>query len=116
MTAISYSLLSVRLLIDAFVLSGSERRYLAILDPAGSFAYAANSMVIRQRYIGWLFNLYKMNPRQTFKNMINTMKLTRKPDREEYKQHLRLVVLGIAVVGAIGFVIQFVFSVVNYIR
>ena len=57
-----------------------------------------------------------MNPRQTFKNMINTMKLTRKPDREEYKQHLRLVLLGIAVVGAIGFVIQFVFSVVNYIR
>lgn len=44
------------------------------------------------------------------------MKLTRKPDREEYKQHLRLVLLGIAVVGAIGFVIQFVFSVINYVR
>lgn len=57
-----------------------------------------------------------MNPRQTLKNMVNTIKLTKKPDRDEYKQHLRLVLLGIGAVGTIGFIIQFVFSVINYGR
>ena len=57
-----------------------------------------------------------MNVQQTFKNMVNTVKLTKKPDRDEYKQHLRLVLLGISVVGTIGFIIQFVFSVAGYIR
>jgi len=37
--------------------------------------------------------------------------MAKKPDRDEYTQHLRLVLLGIAGVGAIGFTIQFVFSV-----
>ena len=46
-----------------------------------------------------------MNPRQTLKNMANTMKMAKKPDRDEYSQHLRLVLLGIAGVGAIGFTI-----------
>lgn len=54
-----------------------------------------------------------MNPRQTLKNMANTMKMARKPDKEEYQQHLRLVLLGIGGVGTIGFIIQFVFSVLT---
>ncbi len=57
-----------------------------------------------------------MNPRQTLKNMINTIKLTKKPDQDEYKQHLRLVLLGIASIGTIGFIIQFVFAVATYGR
>jgi protein transport protein SEC61 subunit gamma-like protein len=55
-----------------------------------------------------------MNPRQTLKNMVNTMKMAKKPDKDEYQQHLRLVMLGIAGVGAIGFTIQFVFSVMTF--
>jgi protein transport protein SEC61 subunit gamma-like protein len=46
--------------------------------------------------------------------MVNTMKMARKPDKEEYKQHLRLVLLGIGTVGSIGFIIQFVFSVATF--
>ncbi len=57
-----------------------------------------------------------MNPRQTLRNMVNTMKMAKKPDRDEYSQHLRLVLLGVAGVGAIGFTIQFVFSVATYGR
>ena len=57
-----------------------------------------------------------MNPRQTLQNMVNTMKITKKPDRDEYSQHLRLVLLGVAGVGAIGFTIQFVFSVMTFGR
>ena len=57
-----------------------------------------------------------MNPRQTLKNMANTMKMAKKPDRDEYSQHLSLVLLGILGVGAIGFTIQFVFSVITFGR
>ena len=57
-----------------------------------------------------------MNPKQTLKNMSNTMKMAKKPDKEEYSQHLRLVLTGIAGVGAIGFTIQFVFSVITFGR
>nr|AIF06260.1 hypothetical protein [uncultured marine thaumarchaeote KM3_190_E06] len=44
-------------------------------------------------------------------NLKNTIKLTKKSDKEVYLQHLRLVLFGIATIGAIGFGIQFVFSV-----
>jgi protein transport protein SEC61 subunit gamma-like protein len=57
-----------------------------------------------------------MNPKQTLKNMANTMKMAKKPDRDEYSQHLRLVMFGIAGVGTIGFIIQFVFSVITFGR
>ncbi len=48
--------------------------------------------------------------------MINTLKLTKKSDKDDYQQHLRLVLLGVAGVGTIGFIIQFVFSVATYGR
>ncbi len=57
-----------------------------------------------------------MNPRLTLRNMVNTMKMAKKPDRDEYQQHFRLVVMGIMGVGTIGFIIQFVFSVVTFGR
>jgi len=57
-----------------------------------------------------------MNPRMTLRNMVNTMKMAKKPDRDEYQQHLRLVLFGIMGVGMIGFIIQFVFSVITFGR
>ena len=57
-----------------------------------------------------------MNPKQTLKNMSNTMKHAKKPDKDEYQQHLRLVLTGILGVGTIGFIIQFVFSVLTFGR
>lgn len=54
------------------------------------------------------------NPRQLLKDMINTIKLAKKSDKEGYMEHLRLVLLGIATIGAIGFIIQFVFAVINF--
>ncbi len=55
-----------------------------------------------------------MNPKKTIRDMINTMKLAKKSDKDDYMQHLRLVVLGIGSVGSIGFIIQFVFSVMTF--
>ena len=57
-----------------------------------------------------------LHPKQTVRNMINTLKITKKPDRDEYSQHLILVMFGIAGVGTIGFIIQFVFSVITFGR
>jgi len=54
------------------------------------------------------------NPRQMLRDMVNTVKLAKKSDRDDYTQHLRLVLLGIGVIGTIGFIIQFVFSVITY--
>lgn len=47
------------------------------------------------------------------KDMVNTMKLAKKSDKEDYMEHLRLVALGMATLGAIGFIIQFTFAVIN---
>jgi len=58
----------------------------------------------------------KFNPKRTLMNMKNTIKLTKKSDKDIYFQHLRLVLFGIASVGAIGFGIQFVFSVLTFGR
>ncbi len=53
---------------------------------------------------------------RTLMNMKNTIKLTKKSDKDVYVQHLRLVLFGIASVGAIGFGIQFIFSVLTFGR
>ena len=58
----------------------------------------------------------KINIQRTFMNMKNTIKLTKKSDKEVYMQHLRLVLFGIAAVGTIGFGIQFIFSVLTFGR
>ena len=58
----------------------------------------------------------KINIQRTLMNMKNTIKLTKKSDKDVYMQHLRLVLFGIAVVGAIGFGIQFIFSVFTFGR
>ena len=55
-----------------------------------------------------------MDLKLTLKNMANTMKLAKKSDKEDYMQHLRLVLLGIAALGTVGFIIQFVFSVFRF--
>jgi len=58
----------------------------------------------------------RFNLQRTLMNMKNTIKLTKKSDKDVYFQHLRLVLFGIASVGAIGFAIQFVFSVMTFGR
>ena len=57
--------------------------------------------------------MVKVNPKQMLKDMVNTMKLAKKSDKEDYMEHLILVVLGMATLGAIGFIIQFTFAVIN---
>ena len=54
-----------------------------------------------------------VNPGQMLKDMVNTLKLAKKSDKDDYMEHLRLVLLGIATVGGIRFIIQFTFAVIN---
>jgi protein translocase SEC61 complex gamma subunit len=47
------------------------------------------------------------------RSAIRTLKLARKANREELVLYLKLVGLGLAVVGTLGFVIQFVASLIK---
>ena len=58
----------------------------------------------------------QINLQRTLMNLKNTVKLTKKSDKEVYMQHLRLVLFGLAVVGTLGFGIQFIFSVLTFGR
>ncbi|MFQ6135118.1 MAG: protein translocase SEC61 complex subunit gamma [Nitrososphaerales archaeon] len=44
------------------------------------------------------------------RSAVNTLKLARKSDREEFMLYLKLVALGVGVVGTIGFIIQSISS------
>lgn len=46
--------------------------------------------------------------------IIQTMKLAKKTSKDDYMTHLRLVLLGMGVVGAIGFVIKLVAEFVTF--
>ncbi len=56
----------------------------------------------------------ELNLEKRFRDMYNTLKLAKKGGWEEYKIHLKLVLLGMAVVGAIGFVIQFISALISF--
>jgi len=43
-----------------------------------------------------------------------TLKLAKKSNTQDFKIHLKLVLLALAVVGAIGFIIQFVSSLITF--
>jgi len=57
-----------------------------------------------------------INPKLMLRNAYNTIKLTKKSDSDVYKQHLRLVLFGIATVGLLGFGIQFIFATLSFTR
>jgi protein transport protein SEC61 subunit gamma-like protein len=40
--------------------------------------------------------------------MVQTLRLAKKTSKDDYLQHLRLVVLGMVVVGGIGFAIKLI--------
>jgi len=44
----------------------------------------------------------------------STLRLAKKSSKEDFKIHLRLVLLALGVVGAIGFIIQFVSSLIAF--
>jgi len=47
------------------------------------------------------------------RSAVNTLRLARKSDREEFILYLKLVVLAVSAVGTIGFIIQFVGSLLQ---
>lgn len=44
----------------------------------------------------------------------NTLKLAKKSSKEDFKIHLRIVLLAIGIVGGIGFIIQFISSLIAF--
>jgi preprotein translocase subunit Sss1 len=52
---------------------------------------------------------------KAFESAWRTLKLTRKSDRKEFFLYLNLVLLGFAIVGAIGFMIYFLASEIELV-
>jgi protein translocase SEC61 complex gamma subunit len=50
---------------------------------------------------------------KAFESAWRTLKLTRKSDRKEFFLYLKLVLLGFGIVGAVGFMIYFVASMIE---
>ncbi|MGB9724782.1 MAG: preprotein translocase subunit SecE [Nitrososphaeria archaeon] len=51
-----------------------------------------------------------MKIKELLNSMINTLRLTRKTSFEEFKLYLKLVFIGVGVVGGIGFIIKVIAS------
>ncbi|HEX2014991.1 MAG TPA: protein translocase SEC61 complex subunit gamma [Nitrososphaera sp.] len=47
--------------------------------------------------------------------MIQTLRLAKKTSREDYSQHLRLVILGMIAVGGLAFVIKLIAEYVTFV-
>jgi protein transport protein SEC61 subunit gamma-like protein len=47
--------------------------------------------------------------------MIQTLRLAKKTSKEDYSQHLRLVLLGMLAVGGVAFVIKLVAEYVTFV-
>jgi protein transport protein SEC61 subunit gamma-like protein len=52
-----------------------------------------------------------LGTRDFLKSMGSVLRLSKKSDREQFILYLKLVLLGVAVVGTIGFVIKFISTV-----
>ena len=55
----------------------------------------------------------RMHLKGIIRSAINMLKLAKKSDRDEFLLYLKLVMLGLLAVGAIGFVVQFVGSLLK---
>ena len=49
-----------------------------------------------------------------FTEIIQTLKLAKKTSKDDYVTHMRLVLLGLGVVGAIGFVIKLISEFITF--
>ena len=52
-----------------------------------------------------------MSVRDFLKSMGSVIRLSKKSDREQFMLYLKLVLLGVAVVGTMGFLIKFISTV-----
>ncbi len=56
----------------------------------------------------------ELNLEKRFRDMYNTLRLAKKGGWEEYKVHLKLVLLGMAVIGGLGFLVQFISALISF--
>jgi protein transport protein SEC61 subunit gamma and related proteins len=52
-----------------------------------------------------------MGTREFLKAMGSVIRLSKKSDREQFMLYLKLVLMGVAVVGTLGFIIKFISTV-----
>ena len=55
---------------------------------------------------------FKTKMQRFFTQCVRVLKITKKPDREEYKTLVKVSGLGIAVIGLIGFLLHMIWTLV----
>jgi protein translocase SEC61 complex gamma subunit len=57
--------------------------------------------------------LIKINPFKKFKEYWRVLKITKRPEKDEIRSTLRICLIGIGIIGAIGFILYFISSMVG---
>ena len=56
---------------------------------------------------------FHLGIKSLIRGMVSTLKMSKKSGKEEFLLYLRLVLLGVAVVGTVGFIIQYIAALLN---
>ncbi|MBI2564898.1 protein translocase SEC61 complex subunit gamma [Candidatus Woesearchaeota archaeon] len=67
--------------------------------------------VVNQQTTGWKFWLLKL--KEFYKECRRVLVVTRKPNRDEFKLIVKISGFGILAIGAIGFLIHFIKTVIE---
>ena len=51
---------------------------------------------------------------KTIKDCKRVLKVSRKPDKQEYLEFSKIVVIGIAIIGVVGFIIVLIGELITY--
>jgi protein translocase SEC61 complex gamma subunit len=54
-----------------------------------------------------------MNIRETLQNYMRILSIAKKADREEFTSTIRIVAIGVGIVGAIGFIFYLVSAIIG---
>ena len=64
----------------------------------------------------WIKGEFLSIVQQKVSEIIQVLKLAKKTSKDDYKTHLRLVLLGIGIVGGIGFVIKLIAEFLTFAK
>ena len=54
-----------------------------------------------------------MNPFKKFKGYLRVLKITKRPEKDEIRSTLRICLIGIGIIGVIGFILYYISSMLG---
>lgn len=63
-----------------------------------------------------MYGVYPVGVSEHIKNIARTVRITRKPDKDEFMLTLKVVMMGLALLGSLGFIFQLIGSAFQFAR